>query len=125
MHVSRVLVGPWGSYRFQQDFVEGVEQLVNILTPEHEYIAADLPTIAREAELGENWTPQEAFDEFIKQTGLLKSPEDVPASAAPTKSRIDNEVDKRDKWQTERISSFMIKFAQFVTYPVYLLHYRF
>ncbi len=75
--MSRVLVGPWGSHRFQQDFVEGVESMVSVLHPQHVFIQSDLPTIAREAELGPDWTEEEAFDQFLLQAGLLKSPEDV------------------------------------------------
>ena len=76
-HIGRMLVGPFGAFRFQSDIDVSVDQMSTVLHPGHVWISADLPTIAREAGLKHDYTPAEAFRTFLESAASLKSPEDV------------------------------------------------
>ena len=77
IHCSRVLCGPWGSAAFRADLQQSIEQLRSALGPDHPWIVADLPQIAKEAGLADGWSNAEAFACFIRIGGLVIAPSDV------------------------------------------------
>ena len=78
IHCSRVLVGPWGSHRFQNEIISAVSEMRQVLSPDHEFIAGDLELIAKEAGFQDSeWNPESALDILLEQSGVLTAPQDV------------------------------------------------
>ena len=79
VHCCRVLRGPWDSAACKADVETAIEQMQTVLTPGHPYLAGDIPTMAEEMGLGDDYTPEEVLSRFADIAGIRRMPENACA----------------------------------------------